>query len=41
VVQGKHVPSQDVVNSGILIGYSIHHAMVAIEDSQKEGAAKK
>jgi hypothetical protein len=35
LVNGQHVDTQLLVNSGILVGYSIRHAMRAIEDSQK------
>lgn len=35
VVNGQPVDTQILVNSGILVGYSIDHAMKAIEESQK------
>jgi hypothetical protein len=35
LVHGEHVKTQFLVNSGILIGYSIDHAMTAIKDSLK------
>jgi hypothetical protein len=35
LVNGKQVDTNILVNSGILVGYSISHAMKAIEDSQK------
>lgn len=36
VVNGQPVDTQILVNSGILVAYSIDHAMKAIEDSQKK-----
>jgi S1-C subfamily serine protease len=36
VVNGQHVDTNLMVNSGILVGYSIEHAMKAIEESQKQ-----
>jgi hypothetical protein len=35
LINGEHVDTQLLVNSGILIAYSIDHAMKAIEESQK------
>lgn len=39
MVNGVHMNTQLLVNSGILVGYSISHAMKAIEDSQKQPQA--
>lgn len=36
VVNGKQVDTNILVNSGILIGYSIRHAIQAIEDAKKQ-----
>jgi len=36
IVNGQHVETQLLVNTGILVGYSIEHAMTAIEQSQKQ-----
>jgi hypothetical protein len=36
LINGEHVDTKLLVNSGILIGYSITHAMKAIEDSEKQ-----
>jgi hypothetical protein len=36
IVNGQHADTNLLVNSGILVGYSLSHAMKAIEDSQKE-----
>jgi hypothetical protein len=36
VINGEEVDTQLLVNSGILVGYSIDHAMKAIEESQKQ-----
>lgn len=36
VVNGKRVDSNVLVNSGILIGYSIVHAVEALENSQQQ-----
>ena len=36
IVHGKHVDTPFLVNSGILVAYSITHAMKAIEESQKQ-----
>jgi S1-C subfamily serine protease len=40
LINGQHVDTQLLVNTGILVGYSIEHAMKAIEESDKhpEGA---
>ena len=35
LVGGRQVDTQLLVNSGILVGYSISHAIKAIEDDQK------
>jgi hypothetical protein len=35
LINGEHVDTQILVNSGILVGYSIQHAMKAIEQAQK------
>lgn len=35
LVNGVHIDTQLLVNSGILIGYSIQHALQAIEKGQK------
>lgn len=35
LVKGEHVDTQLLVNSGILIGYSIQHALQAIESNSK------
>jgi len=40
LVNGVHMDTRLLVNSGILVGYSIHHAMKAIEDSEKEPRAR-
>jgi hypothetical protein len=36
VVNGQHLDTQILVNSGILVGYSIQHAIDAIKQSQKQ-----
>jgi hypothetical protein len=36
MINGQEVDTQLLVNSGILVGYSIQHAMKAIEESQKQ-----
>jgi hypothetical protein len=36
LINGEHVDTRLLVNSGILIGYSITHAMKAIEESEKQ-----
>jgi S1-C subfamily serine protease len=36
LINGEHVDTQLLVNSGILVAYSIDHAMKAIEESQKQ-----
>jgi hypothetical protein len=36
LVNGQHVDTQFLVNSGILIGYSINHAIQAIERGQMQ-----
>lgn len=36
VINGQHADTNLLVNSGILVGYSINHALKAIEDSQKQ-----
>jgi S1-C subfamily serine protease len=40
LINGAHVDTQLLVNSGILVAYSIEHAMKAIEESQKQPLAK-
>ena len=41
VVNGQRVDTNVLVNSGILVGYSIEHAMKAIEDSRKQATVTK
>jgi hypothetical protein len=36
LINGQHVDTQLLVNSGILVAYSVAHAMKAIEESQKQ-----
>ena len=36
LVNGKHLDTELLVNSGILIGYSIEHALQAIDKSQEK-----
>lgn len=36
IVNGEHVDTQLLVNSGILVGYSIQHAIQAIEHSKQQ-----
>lgn len=36
LINGQHVDTQLLVNSGILVGYSIAHAIQAIEQGQKQ-----
>jgi len=36
LVNGQHVDTQLLVNSGILVGYSIEHAIQAIERDKKK-----
>ena len=40
-VNGQHVDTNLLVNSGILVGYSISHAMKAIEENEKQPKAAK
>ena len=41
LLNGVHVDTQLLVNSGILIGYSINHAVEAIEQGMKEAVKTK
>jgi hypothetical protein len=40
VINGQHVDTQFLVNTGILVGYSIDHAMAAIRDSEAQSATR-
>ena len=41
LINGQHVDTQLLVNSGILVGYSIGHAIEAIEKDEKQSEATK
>ncbi len=41
IVNGQHVDTQLLVNSGILVGYSIRHAVDTIEQSQDGAAGRR
>ena len=40
LVNGQHVDTQLLVNSGILIGYSIEHAIQAIDQGKSDAPSK-
>ena len=41
IVNGQHVDTPVLVNTGIATAYSIKHAMKAIEDSQEQPSMAK
>ena len=41
IINGQHVDTQLLVNTGILVGYNIVHAMKAIEESEKQPETTK
>jgi hypothetical protein len=41
LINGQHVDTQLLVNTGILVGYSIEHAMKAIQEAETQAASPK